>query len=123
MEIPTSLLVKYREFDRDAEQNIELPACMVLAGLYKRDLNKMTADIKQNGIKEPLTLLVKNGKALLVDGNHRLACALRANLSSMPIEVQFYDDLPEDGYKMYLSDKLEKMVDVDFSLFYALKYN
>jgi len=119
MNISTAILAKYREFDRDAESKTD--QVINLAGIYRRDLDKMTADIKTNGVKAPGVLLIHNGKALLVDGNNRLACCIRVGLESMPIEVQHYDKLPEDSYKLYLGDKLPKMVDVDFSLYYAIK--
>ena len=43
-------------------------------------------DIKQNGIKEPLEIRVReDGSQIVWDGLHRLAIAIKLNLETVPV--------------------------------------
>lgn len=72
--VPIEEIEQYREFDREV--------------VKKNDLDKLTEDIRKNGIKEPIQLKVdRNGNALIVEGNTRLAAAKRAGIKNIPVEV------------------------------------
>jgi len=111
--IPTSVILKFREFDRETVYHNPY-AC--IGGLIRTNLDSLSKDIQENGFKNNFTLLIKNNKALLVDGNNRLACALRLNIQSVPVDIEYYDKLPDDSYKLYLGDKLHKMIKIDSKL-------
>ncbi|MBA9073220.1 RHS repeat-associated protein [Flavobacterium gossypii] len=57
---------------------------------------KLKADIKLNGMKEPIKYVIHNGKRFVVDGHHRLRAAKELGIQSVPVkQVQ----LPYAGYK------------------------
>ncbi len=51
------------------------------------EINKeLFEDIKQNGIKEPLEIRVReDGSQIVWDGLHRLAIAIKLNLETVPV--------------------------------------
>lgn len=112
--IPTSLLYQYREYDREnCPQNNWNP-------LTNKNLDNMVNNIAENGIQEPLILLIVDNRALLVDGDHRLYCAHKLNLETVPFEIQLFDLIPESNYKLYLEfEKIHKAKEISNEL---LKY-
>ena len=59
-------------------------------------LKKLTSDIKENGILEPIKYIEYNGEKHVVDGHHRLLAAKRLGLTEVPaVEVT----LPYAGYR------------------------
>jgi len=78
----TKDLIKYREFDRKAN-----PRPSVL-GLVKSSYSELTEEIKINGITEPLELWVYRDRALLVEGNHRLAIAIDLGIEDLPVTIK-----------------------------------
>ena len=76
-DIPVDFMWKYREFDRCGDDN-----------LYGKDyIERLTKDIEENGIKNPITLQIDNGKGLIVEGNHRLCIAIKLGLKTIPVKV------------------------------------
>lgn len=73
-DVPVEFMWKYREFDRCGEDN-----------LYGDDyIERLTKDIKENGIKTPIQLQIDSGKALIVEGNHRLCIAIKLGFKNYP---------------------------------------
>ena len=78
-DVPVEFMWKYREFDRCGDDN-----------LYGDDyINELTKDIQQNGIKKPIHLYVDTGRALIVEGNHRLCIAIKLGLKTIPVQVSY----------------------------------
>jgi hypothetical protein len=76
-DIPVDFMWKYREFDRCGEDN-----------LYGIDyIEQLTNDIRENGIKNPITLQIDSGKGLVVEGNHRLCIAINLGMKTIPVKV------------------------------------
>ncbi len=72
--VPIEEIEGYKENDREVDP--------------KGDLDALTEDIKQNGIKKPIQVKVdSNGKALIVEGNTRLAAAKRLGIKNIPVEI------------------------------------
>jgi hypothetical protein len=62
----------------------------------KRAFEKFVAQIKIEGIQNPIKYVEYNGKKYIVNGHHRFFAAIRTDISSIPaIEVK----LPYKGYK------------------------
>jgi len=57
---------------------------------------KLKADIKANGIQEPIKVVEHNGQQFVVDGHHRLRAAKELGLKDVPIQKV---ELPFKGYK------------------------
>jgi len=74
--VPVDEILPYKEFDRSVEHKWN-----------KDDLQKLIESIKNSGIYEPLTLQVSGTKALLVEGNTRLAAAQKLGLKYIPVSV------------------------------------
>jgi len=78
-DVPVDFMWKYREFDRCGEDN-----------LYGDEyIEELTNDIKENGIKSPITLQIDAGKGLIVEGNHRLCIAIRLGIETIPVKVLY----------------------------------
>ena len=75
--VPIEIIWNYREFDRCGSDNIK-------GNDY---IDELTKDIKENGIKIPIKLLVDTGKALLIEGNHRLCIAKKLGMKTVPVQV------------------------------------
>lgn len=75
--VPVKTLDKYKEFDRDT------PVMGILG------YNNLKADIKRNGIKEPLIIRYYKGDntAFLTEGNHRLRIAKELGIKKVPVRV------------------------------------
>lgn len=75
--IPVDFLWKYREFDRCGSDNI-----------YGDEyIDKLTDDIKNNGIKNPINLQIYSNKGLIVEGNHRLCIAKKLGIDKLYVKV------------------------------------
>ena len=75
--VPTAEIIPYREHDREKVHKWD-----------RNYLNKLTAKIAKNGISEPVTLDVDTrGYALVTEGNHRLAAALRLGIKFIPLRI------------------------------------
>jgi ParB-like chromosome segregation protein Spo0J len=81
IELPTALVVRYRAVDREfvgaPEWVVDTP----------RHLDELTVDIGRHGILTPLDLAFNEEFATL-DGNHRIAVAVRLGLESEPVALR-----------------------------------
>ncbi|TKC12040.1 hypothetical protein FA048_00020 [Pedobacter polaris] len=60
--------------------------------------SELKANIKQNGINDPLSYVENNGKKFVVDGNNRLKAARELGMKSVPVnEVK----LPYGSYRNF----------------------
>ena len=76
--LPTSLVVRYRAVDREIVGSAIVDTPSHLAAL--------TEDIRMRGISVPLRLGFNPDFAVL-DGNHRIAVALRLGLETVPVTL------------------------------------
>mgnify|MGYP006921330279 CR=1 FL=1 len=75
--VPIEEVNAYKEFDRETDKKFN-----------KKELDDLTEDIRINGIKKPIQIKVNsNGKALIVEGNTRLAAAKRLGIKNIPVEI------------------------------------
>jgi len=73
--LPTEYVARFAEFDRGASP-------------LGTDVDAMARDLFVNGFNDPLILEVDSaGRALLTEGNHRIAAAQRAGISAVPVRV------------------------------------
>ena len=79
--VPTSTLNRFKEFTRDVPMGGDLR------------YQELKADIKENGIKEPLILMYfqHSKSVLLVEGNHRLRIANELGINELPVRVSRYE--------------------------------
>ena len=78
-EVPVEFMWQYREFDRCGSDN-----------LYGDEyIERLTKDIKENGIKRPITLQIDGGYGLIVEGNHRLCIAIKLGFATIPVKVVY----------------------------------
>jgi hypothetical protein len=76
-DVPVDFMWTYREFDRCGEDN-----------LYGDDyIERLTSDIKENGIEKPIVLQIDSNTALITEGNHRLCIAIKLNMKTIPVMV------------------------------------
>ncbi len=81
--MPIGLLWEYREFKRD-----EVPAPRIpFVNMY--DVDEVTEHVRLHGL-EPIELSIVGDKALLTDGNHRIAAAKRLGYEAVPVYVMVY---------------------------------
>jgi hypothetical protein len=64
--------------------------------MSNKELDKLTKNIRAEGIKEPLTVTESNGKLYILDGHHRALAAPRAGVAEVPINSV---ELPYGAYK------------------------
>lgn len=76
--LPTALVVRYRAVDRE-----RVGSALVDTPRY---LEALTSDIEEHGILTPLSLGF-NEEFGTLDGNHRIAVALRLGLGSVPVAL------------------------------------
>lgn len=83
--MPTDEVAKYREFERDREGVGARPDSKV-------NIDELVKDIEQNGVASPLSMIYYQGDktAILGEGNHRLAAALRMGMPEVPVRVTRY---------------------------------
>lgn len=76
--LPTELVVRFRAVDREhiGSTGIDTP----------RHLDVLEADVRAGSIRVPLVLALTQSHGFL-DGNHRLAVALRLRLTEVPVDV------------------------------------
>jgi hypothetical protein len=76
--LPTVLVVRYRAVDRERVGSalVDTP----------RHLDALTSDIEEHGILAPLRLGF-NERFGTLDGNHRIAVAIRLGLESVPVAL------------------------------------
>lgn len=75
-EVPTEWAQRFQEYDRRTNP---------VAG---SDLDAIKASILEEGFRDPLIIEVGlNGRASLIEGNHRLAAALELGLENVPVRV------------------------------------
>lgn len=76
--LPTALVARYRAVDREVvgAPVVDTPA----------HLDALTASVREHGILVPLRLGFNAGFGFL-DGNHRIAVALRLGLADVPVEL------------------------------------
>lgn len=64
--------------------------------LSRRQLDRLTKDIRENGMKEPILYVREGGVNYVVDGNNRLGIAKGLRLQSVPVKRV---ELPWGGYR------------------------
>lgn len=73
--------------------------------MSKRQLQKLTESIEQEGIREPISFTVLHGEKYIVNGHHRVLAARRLGIKEVPArEVT----LPYGGYKT-----VDDLIDTD----------
>jgi len=88
--VPTSDIEKYVEADRSSDARTS------------ENVGKLAAQIERDGgIKEPVVLTVfKDKKAVITEGNHRVAAAKQLGIANVPVRVEFSNKKStETGYK------------------------
>lgn len=109
--IPIELLWSYREFKRD-----EVPAPKVpFMNMY--DVDEVTEYVRFNGL-EPLELSIVGERALLTDGNHRIAAAKHLGYHEVPVYVMVFFG---DGNDIFYDHTLERFKPVTKDLESLLK--
>jgi hypothetical protein len=103
--LPTELVVRYRAVDRE---QIYAPSYVVDTPQH---LDALTASIRTGGIQVPLRLQFNRSFGFL-DGNHRVAVALRLGLRELPVELI---EMPPD----YRRDHGQPMRPEDFEVLAA----
>jgi hypothetical protein len=78
--LPTELVVRYRAVDRE---EIGAPADVVDTPAH---LDALTDSVREYGIRVPLRLGFTDDVGFL-DGNHRIAVAVRLGLPDVPVEL------------------------------------
>ena len=98
VQLPTALVARYRAVDREfvGSALVDTP----------RHLDLLTADIAERGILTPLRLGF-NEQFGTLDGNHRIAVAIRLGLETVPVALVTEPLAPRPGHaKPMLSDDL-----------------
>ena len=80
VQLPTDLVARYRAVDREL---IGAPITVVDTPAH---LDALTASIRERGIEVPLRLEF-NDRLAFLDGNHRIAVAIRLGLAEVPVEL------------------------------------
>lgn len=95
VELPTDLVARYRAVDREVVGSalVDTPA----------HLDRLTSDIGQRGIFVPLDLRFNHVFATL-DGNHRIAVALRLGLKHVPVALHRLPEHPRPGHAKLMAD-------------------
>lgn len=82
-------LLPYREFDREANPAPRIPFCQMY------NVDEVRGFIEEGGTIEPLELSVFEDKALLTDGNHRIAALKQLGVTIVEVLVTYYDTIEE----------------------------
>jgi ParB-like chromosome segregation protein Spo0J len=97
IELETEVVARYRAIDRELVGSalVDTP----------RHLDALTTDIEQHGILVPMSLGFNEEFATL-DGNHRIAVALRLGLDTVPVTLSRIplDPRPDHAQPMSASD-------------------
>ena len=106
--LPTDLVIRYRAVDREF---IWAPSWVVDTPSH---LDALTEDIGQRGILIPLGLDFNSAFGAL-DGNHRIAVAIRLGLCDVPVALTRVPELPRPAHAQSMSaddlDVIEKAFD------------
>jgi len=89
--LPTDLVARYRAVDREA---IPAPSAVVDTPAH---LDRLTESIAADGIRVPLRMGFNSSYGYL-DGNHRIAVALRLRLPDVPVELLREDEGAARGH-------------------------
>ena len=92
--VPVAHLMRYKEYDRAGAQGYSNS---------KENINNIANDLSTHGIgglREPVHLNYDHDRkwGVLVEGNHRLAAALQAGVSHIPVIVHARADLFKDKH-------------------------
>jgi len=103
MNLPIEFLEKIAEFDRsDPKQQID-----TWGYTSENTINKIAEDCKNGkGIEKRVEVIVHDGKALLVQGCHRVAGAKQGGLKKVPTLVVFLETI---GKFFSAKDKMKKI--------------
>jgi ParB-like chromosome segregation protein Spo0J len=96
--LPTELVARYRAVDREhvGAAHLDTP----------RHLDELTESVRAHGIRVPLRLAF-NDRFGFLDGNHRIAVALRLGLPDVPVAlVREPDDVRRDHGRPMRRDDL-----------------
>lgn len=104
--LPVDVLWSYREFKRDEVAAPKVP----FMNMY--DVDEVTEYVRSNGL-EPLELSIIGEKALLTDGNHRIAAAKELGYHEVPVYVMVYFG---EGSETFYDHTLERFKPVDEKL-------
>jgi len=96
--IPIEVLWSYREFKRDEVAAPKIP----FMNMY--DVEEVIEHVRFNGL-EPLELSIIGEKALLTDGNHRIAAAKQLGYHEVPVFVMVFFG---EGQEMFYNHTLER---------------
>lgn len=100
--LPTDLVARYRAVDRE-----QVGSALVDTPTH---LDALTESIRAHGIRIPLRLGFNTSYGFL-DGNHRIAAALRLGLGDVPVELVRVDsDLRRDHGRPMRPDDLAILV-------------
>jgi hypothetical protein len=95
--LPTSLVARYRAVDREVVGSaiVETPS----------HLAALTEEIRRRGIAVPLRLGFNSDFGIL-DGNHRIAVAIRLGLDEVPVELvrESHQPVPSHARSMSPTD-------------------
>jgi len=100
--LPTDLVARYRAVDRE---EIWAPPEVVDTPAH---LDALTADVRERGILVPLDLKF-NERFATLDGNHRIAVAIRLGLPEVPVELSA---LPLEPRQFWAQDMLAEDYEV-----------
>ena len=99
--LPTELVARYRAVDREV---VPAPPAVVDTPAH---LDRLAESIAANGIQVPLRMGF-NTRYGYLDGNHRIAVALRLGLPEVPVElVEELPDAPRGHGQPMRSDDLD----------------
>lgn len=89
VELPTELVVRYRAVDREhvGTPTLDTPA----------HLDRLTELIGREGMRTPIDLAF-NEQFATIDGNHRIAVALRLGLATVPVHLTRRPEHPRPGH-------------------------
>jgi ParB-like chromosome segregation protein Spo0J len=87
--LPTALVARYRAVDREQVGSalVDTP----------KHLDELTEDVRRRGILVPLRLGFNDHFAVL-DGNHRIAVALRLGLTDVPVVLTHQPPQPRPAH-------------------------
>jgi uncharacterized protein (DUF1015 family) len=65
--------------------------------MSNRQFTKFVGEISENGIDEPIKVVMHNEEMYVVDGHHRLQAARHLGIQDVPVKIV---ELPYKGYKI-----------------------